>query len=65
MTQTTQAPDRLLRLPQVIEIVGISRSMVYRLMRRGDFPQAYKPGGYASRWSEAEVMAWREEQRGA
>ena len=55
--------DRLLKLPQVVEIAGIGKTMIYRLMRRGDFPQAYKPGGYASRWSEQEIYAWREEQR--
>ena len=57
--------DRLLRLEAVEEIVGLKRTMIYRLIRRGDFPQQYKPGGHASRWSEAEVIAWRERQRAA
>ena len=55
--------DRLLKLSQVSEIAGIGKTMIYRLMRAKRFPQPYKPGGYASRWSEAEVMAWRESQR--
>lgn len=55
--------DRLLRLSQVMEIAGIGRTMVYRLIRRGEFPQPYKPGGYASRWSQAEVTAWFEGQK--
>lgn len=38
--------------------------MIYRLMQQGRFPQQFKPGGYASRWSEAEIVAWRETQRG-
>lgn len=55
--------DRLLKIKQVIEMAGIGRTMIYRLIRSGDFPKPYKPGGYASRWSEAEVIQWRESQR--
>lgn len=55
--------DRLLKLTQVMEMVGIGRTMIYRLIRRGDFPQPFKPGGYASRWSEAEVRGWINAQR--
>jgi prophage regulatory protein len=58
-------PNRLLRISQVIELAGIGKTMIYRLMRAGEFPQPYKPGGYSSRWSEAEVLAWRETQRKA
>ena len=62
-TAMATAPDRLLRIAEVEEIVGIKRAMIYRLIQRGTFPQQYKPGGYASRWSESEVTAWREQQR--
>lgn len=55
--------DRLLKLSQVIELAGIGKTMIYRLVRAQKFPQPFKPGGFASRWSEAEVIAWRESQR--
>lgn len=58
-------PDRLLRINEVEEIVGLKRAMIYRLIQRGNFPKQYKPGGFASRWNEAEVRAWREQQRAA
>lgn len=57
--------DRLLRIVEVEEIVGLKRAMIYRLIRRGEFPRQYKPGGHASRWDEAEVRAWRQQQRAA
>lgn len=63
MSVDKQQADRLLRLSQVIEIAGIGKTMIYRLMRQQKFPQPFKPGGYASRWSESEVTAWREAQR--
>ncbi|WP_380787261.1 helix-turn-helix transcriptional regulator [Sphingomonas sp. R86521] len=52
--------DRLLRLSQVLEIAGLSKAMVYRLVREGKFPTPCKPGGIATRWVESEVRAWRE-----
>jgi len=56
--------DRLLPLKEVITMTGIGKTMIYRLMQQERFPQQYKPGGYASRWSEAEVRHWVAEQRG-
>jgi prophage regulatory protein len=52
--------DRLLRLAQVLEITGLSKGMVYRLVREGKFPEPCKPGGIATRWVESELRAWRE-----
>lgn len=60
---TAPQVDRALKLPEVIEIAGIGKTMIYRLERAGSFPKRFKPGGYASRWSEAEVRAWRAAQR--
>nr|WP_246360644.1 hypothetical protein [Sphingomonas abaci] len=34
------------------------RSRTYQLIRQGLFPAPYKPGGFASRWSEAGVRCW-------
>ena len=61
----SQAADELLPIAEVKRLAGIGKTMIYRLEREGSFPKRYKPGGYASRWSRREVMAWREEQRGA
>ena len=52
------AEDRLLKLPEVIEIAKIGKTMIYRLMRQGAFPKCCQPGGRGSRWSEREVSAW-------
>lgn len=50
--------DRLLRLEQVKEIVGLGKTLIYRLVGAGDFPAPYKPVGSVARWSENEVNAW-------
>lgn len=57
--------DRLLRMTEVIQMTGLSKAMIYRLISQQRFPQQYKPGGWSSRWSEAEIIAWRESQREA
>lgn len=51
-------PDRLIRLAEVIEIVGYCKAMIYRKVRAGTFPKPYKPGGASSRWSLQEVTDW-------
>lgn len=56
--------DRLLRLPDVMSIVGWGKTMIYRKVRAGEFPQPYKPGGTSSRWSEQEVRAWLNRVKG-
>lgn len=58
-------PSRLLRMGEVMEMTGLSRRMIYRLVEQERFPQQYKPGGWSSRWSETEVREWVEQQRGA
>lgn len=66
MTESTPSPpsrDRLLRMADVVDMTGLSRRMIYRLISQQRFPQQYKPGGWSSRWSEAEIVAWRESQR--
>nr|WP_240511243.1 AlpA family phage regulatory protein [Novosphingobium panipatense] len=57
--------DRLLRMSEVTAMTGLSKAMIYRLISQQRFPAQYKPGGFASRWSEAEVRAWVNDQRGA
>lgn len=52
-------PDRLLPLRDVIEFTGLGKTTIYGLMRKNQFPHAYKPGGHASRWSERELLEWR------
>lgn len=53
-------PVRLLRLKDVIERTGLSRSYVYSLSAAGRFPQSVSivPGGTSKGWVESEVQDW-------
>ncbi len=52
--------DRLIPLDAVIQIAGIGKTMIYKLMREGTFPASCNVGGASVRWSENEVKGWRD-----
>lgn len=51
---------RLIRLPTVIAMTGLSRSSIYRLVAEGKFPAMRKihPTGRASGWLLADIEAF-------
>ena len=51
---------RALRLPQVIDKTGISRSQLYRMVKAGTFPPSYQLSDTGSivAWDEIEINAW-------
>ena len=59
MTRSTQ-PLRLMRMGEVIEMVGVSRATIYRWMDAGDFPRSIALGGNSIAWSEKSVQEWME-----
>jgi prophage regulatory protein len=49
---------RILRLPQVCEVTGLCRSMIYQLEADLRFPQRVKIGVRAVGWLDMEVNDW-------
>ncbi len=52
------SPPRLLRLPEVMERVGLRRSAIYQRMSEGRFPKCRTLGPKCSVWVEAEINQW-------
>lgn len=50
--------ERLLRLPEVIERTGLSRSSLYQRINQGTFPRPIKLGQRASAWPLSEIDQW-------
>ena len=50
--------DRLIRLPEVIQITSISRTQIYRLIAAGTFPKQRRISHKVAAWKESEVAAW-------
>lgn len=59
MSQQFEGPN-FLRLPAVLERVGMSRAQLYRLMRAGDFPPHVNLGLRSVAWVDRDIDAWIE-----
>jgi prophage regulatory protein len=57
-SSTTEGSLKILRLPQVCEVTGLCRSMIYQLEADLQFPQRVKIGVRAVGWLDNEVHAW-------
>ena len=55
---TNEGSNKILRLPQVCEVTGLCRSMIYQLEADLRFPQRVKIGVRAVGWLDREVNAW-------
>lgn len=49
---------RILRRPDVEDRTGLSRSTLYAMMARDEFPQPLQLGRRAVGWREQDVEAW-------
>jgi prophage regulatory protein len=58
MTGSANNGARLLRLPQVCEITGLKRSMIYQMETERRFPRRIKISDRAVGWVEGEVRDW-------
>ncbi len=54
----SSAPDRLIRLPEVVRLTGLCRSAVYEKMQRGVFPRSIKAGPRVAARSERAIQSW-------
>ncbi|WP_260259656.1 helix-turn-helix transcriptional regulator [Vibrio intestinalis] len=55
-------PNKILRLSQVIDYTGMSRSSIYLLMSQGGFPLSISLGARAVGWVESEIQLWIDER---
>ena len=58
MMITADRTERFLRLPEVQERTGFSRSFIYKGVSDKTFPSPRKVGGRASVWLDSEVIEW-------
>lgn len=49
-----------MRLPEVMKMTGLSRSTIYAMVARGEFPAPVKLGARASGWRVSDVVRWCE-----
>ena len=59
-TDTNKARNKLVRIKNVIELTGLSKSYIYDLSNRGIFPKSVQlvPGGSSVAWVKSEILDW-------
>ena len=58
-------PEKYYRLPELQELVPLSRSVIYDMIARGKFPRPVKLTARVSAWKSSEVAAWLAEREAA
>jgi prophage regulatory protein len=51
-------PQRLIRLEEVKQRVGLSRASIYKRMADGRFPKSRSMGSRCAVWIESEIDEW-------
>jgi prophage regulatory protein len=54
--------SKIVRLPEVKNRTGLSRSTIYLRMSEGRFPKPISLGAHAVGWVESEIEAWLQHQ---
>ena len=55
----------LIKLPAVKELTTFSSATIYRLIKKGEFPEQIKLAERSSAWLLEEVNSWIEEKKDA
>ena len=55
---TVDGEDRLIRMPEVEHLTGLSRSTIHRRMKAGRFPKSTPLSPNITVWRAMEVAAW-------
>ncbi|MEP1200751.1 helix-turn-helix transcriptional regulator [Tateyamaria sp.] len=50
--------DKILRRDQVLEITGLAKSTLYRMVQEGRFPAPVKMGPRISGWRMSAIQQW-------
>jgi len=55
-------PQKLLRLSDVLDKTGLSRAMLYKLMKEDSFPLNVQISKRSVGWVESEIEGWMEQK---
>ena len=60
MTLQTNSFKQFLRLPDVIKMVGKSRTAIYRDIQGGSFPAPVRIGARSVAWNSVDLEKWQQ-----
>jgi len=53
---------KIVRLPEVKGLTGLSRSSIYLRMSKDQFPKSISLGGRAVGWFESDIQSWLDQK---
>ena len=57
--------DRLIRLPELLTLTGLSRASIYRLIAEGRFPAPVAITANTKGWFASAIKAWQQSLKAA
>jgi prophage regulatory protein len=60
LSKVAKTLNRMLRLPEVVELTGLSPTTLWRRERNGEFPRRRRLGSTLVAWRSDEVAEWME-----
>jgi len=54
--------SRFIRLPEVQHLTGLSKSLIYLLIKQGKFPKQVELNKRTAAWLESEIISWIEDR---
>ena len=55
---TSRAAAAIVRMPEVLQLTGLSKATIYRMMKAGTFPKQYRLSERAVGWKQADLWEW-------
>lgn len=65
MEKNTANRQRIIRKPELLNMIGLSDPTIWRMEKDGLFPKRLRLGGNSCGWLEAEVNSWLAERAAA
>lgn len=61
-TRFAQMQKTVLRMPDILALLGISKATLYRMVEEGQFPAPFKIGKRLNGWRLTDIQAWENKQ---
>ena len=58
LSANLETPERLIKLEEVRQLVGLGKTTIYQMIADERFPAPYRVTPGAVRWSEHEIRVW-------
>lgn len=57
-----KTPDRVVRKPELWNMIGVSDATIWRMEKAGKFPKRVQIGGNSVGWFLSEITRWLEQK---